>query len=53
MREILALADSFDAMTSTRSYQNEQFIEEAFQELEKGLGTTAIPIYLKLFSSKP
>ncbi|MFL2117516.1 HD-GYP domain-containing protein [Marinilactibacillus psychrotolerans] len=40
---ILALADSFDAMTSTRSYQDEHFIEEAFQELEKGLGTQFDP----------
>lgn len=51
---ILALADSFDAMTSTRSYQNEHFIEEAFQELEKGLGTQFDPnLSEALLAAKP
>ncbi|API88938.1 hypothetical protein BKP56_06440 [Marinilactibacillus sp. 15R] len=40
---ILAIADAFDAMTSTRSYQNKHFIDEAFQELEKGLRTQFDP----------
>lgn len=40
---ILAIADAFDAMTSTRSYRNELSIEEAFQRLENGLGTQFDP----------
>ncbi|MGI8385667.1 HD-GYP domain-containing protein [Robertmurraya sp. P23] len=40
---ILAIADAFDAMTSTRSYRNELSIEEAFQRLENGIGTQFDP----------
>ncbi|MFO8069644.1 MAG: HD-GYP domain-containing protein, partial [Alkalibacterium sp.] len=40
---ILAVADAFDAMTSTRAYRNELSIEEAFQELERGIGTQFDP----------
>lgn len=40
---ILAIADAFDAMTSTRSYRNGLSIEEAFQGLENGLGTQFDP----------
>lgn len=40
---ILAIADGFDAMTSTRSYRNGLSIEEAFQRLENGLGTQFDP----------
>lgn len=40
---ILAIADAFDAMTSTRSYRNGLSIEEAFQRLENGLGTQFDP----------
>lgn len=35
---LLAVADAFDAMTSTRSYRSEYCFEEAFEELETNLG---------------
>jgi len=37
--KIVMLADSFDAMTSKRTYRNAMSIEEALAEIEKGLGT--------------
>ncbi|WP_374067204.1 HD-GYP domain-containing protein [Paraliobacillus sp. JSM ZJ581] len=40
---ILAVADAFDAMTSTRAYRDELPIEEAFQRLEGGIGTQFDP----------
>ncbi|WP_169824086.1 HD-GYP domain-containing protein [Anaerobacillus alkalidiazotrophicus] len=40
---ILAVADAFDAMTSTRAYRNELPIEEAFRRLENGIGTQFDP----------
>jgi HD-GYP domain-containing protein (c-di-GMP phosphodiesterase class II) len=36
---IVGLADSFDAMTSKRTYRDAMTIEEALTEIEKGLGT--------------
>lgn len=36
---ILAIADSFDAMTSNRSYQKKRTFEEALEELERCAGT--------------
>jgi HD-GYP domain-containing protein (c-di-GMP phosphodiesterase class II) len=36
---IVGLADSFDAMTSKRTYRDAMTIEEALAEIEKGLGT--------------
>jgi HD-GYP domain-containing protein (c-di-GMP phosphodiesterase class II) len=36
--KILALADSFDAMTSKRTYRGAMSIEQAMQEIERGLG---------------
>jgi HD-GYP domain-containing protein (c-di-GMP phosphodiesterase class II) len=37
--KIVGLADSFDAMTSKRTYRDARTIEEALAEIEKGLGT--------------
>jgi HD-GYP domain-containing protein (c-di-GMP phosphodiesterase class II) len=37
--KIIGLADSFDAMTSKRTYRNAMTIKEALAEIEKGLGT--------------
>ncbi len=37
--KIIGLADSFDAMTSERTYRKSMTIEEAVVEIEKGLGT--------------
>ena len=37
--KIVGLADSFDAMTSKRTYRDAMTVEEARTEIEKGLGT--------------
>jgi HD-GYP domain-containing protein (c-di-GMP phosphodiesterase class II) len=37
--KIIGLADSFDAMTSKRSYREARTVEDALAEIEKGLGT--------------
>jgi len=37
--KIIGLADSFDAMTSKRVYRNAMSIEQALDEIRKGLGT--------------
>jgi HD-GYP domain-containing protein (c-di-GMP phosphodiesterase class II) len=37
--KIVGLADSFDAMTSKRTYRDAMTVEEALAEIEKGLGT--------------
>ena len=37
--KIVGLADSFDAMTSKRTYRNAMTMEQALSEIEKGLGT--------------
>jgi len=37
--KIVCLADSFDAMTSKRTYRNAMTVEQALAEIEKGLGT--------------
>jgi len=37
--KIVGLADSFDAMTSQRTYRGAMSVEEALAEIEKGLGT--------------
>ena len=37
--KIVGLADSFDAMTSKRTYRDAMSLEKALSEIEKGLGT--------------
>ena len=37
--KIVGLADSFDAMTSERAYRDARTVEQALEEIEKGLGT--------------
>ena len=37
--KIIGLADSFDAMTSKRTYRDALTVEQALAEIEKGLGT--------------
>jgi len=37
--KIVGLADSFDAITSKRTYRSARTIEQALEEIEKGLGT--------------
>jgi len=37
--KIVGLADSFDAMTSRRTYRDAMTVEQAIEQIEKGLGT--------------
>jgi HD-GYP domain-containing protein (c-di-GMP phosphodiesterase class II) len=37
--KIVGLADSFDAMTSKRTYREARTVEQALEEIEKGIGT--------------
>jgi response regulator RpfG family c-di-GMP phosphodiesterase len=37
--KIVGLADSFDAMTSKRTYRDAMSIEQALEEIERNLGT--------------
>jgi HD-GYP domain-containing protein (c-di-GMP phosphodiesterase class II) len=37
--KIVGLADGFDAMTSKRTYRNARSVEQALEEIRKGLGT--------------
>lgn len=46
---ILAIADAFDAMTSTRSYRTALSLGEAIKELEKGAGNQFDPQLIKVF----
>ena len=39
MGKIICLADCFDAMTSRRTYRNAMNLDEALEEIRKGLGT--------------
>lgn len=49
MGRILAICDSFDAMTTKRSYKEAMPIEYAIEELEKNSGTQFDPILTKAF----
>ena len=44
---IVAVADVFDAMTSDRTYRNALSVEEAFRQLDYGLGTHFDPIVVQ------
>ncbi len=46
---ILALADSFDAMTSDRPYRSRKTVEEAVKELKRCSGTQFDPELVKVF----
>lgn len=46
---ITAIADSFDAMTSTRSYRNAMPAEAAYQQIVEGKGTQFDPYLVELF----
>ena len=39
MSRIICVADSFDAMTSKRTYRDAMLLEEALEEVKRGLGT--------------
>jgi HD-GYP domain-containing protein (c-di-GMP phosphodiesterase class II) len=47
--KIIALADSFDAMTSRRVYRDAMTIKKACSEIEKGLGTQFDPVIGRIF----
>jgi putative nucleotidyltransferase with HDIG domain len=49
MGKIIALADSFDAMTSKRVYRDAMTVEEALAEIERGLGTQFDPQVGRIF----
>jgi HD-GYP domain-containing protein (c-di-GMP phosphodiesterase class II) len=49
MGKIIALADSFDAMTSKRVYREAMTVQQALAEIEKGLGTQFDPEVGKVF----
>ncbi|HPO50990.1 MAG TPA: HD-GYP domain-containing protein [Spirochaetota bacterium] len=46
---IIAVADSFDAMTTTRSYKKSVSYKDAFEELEKNSGTQFNPEVVRHF----
>jgi len=46
---IISIADTFDAMTSNRSYRKALSTKEAFEELEKGAGKQFHPDLVKAF----
>ncbi|MBR2706999.1 MAG: hypothetical protein IKE74_07180 [Mogibacterium sp.] len=45
---IIAVADAYDAMTSSRSYRDRLSDERTKEELEKGMGTQFDPEYAKI-----
>jgi len=46
---VLAVADAFDSMTSTRSYRGARPVAEAIQELRKCAGTQFDPVFVNAF----
>ena len=51
MARIIAIADTYDAMTSTRSYRKALDHEVAIAEIERCAGTQFDPEYAKVFIS--
>ncbi len=49
MARIVAVADSFDAMTSTRSYQNARSLEQAANDIFHNAGTKYDPVVVEAF----
>ncbi len=50
MARIVAVVDSFDAMTTTRAYQKARSIEQAYEEILKGVKTDYDPIIVAAFT---
>src|SRR6516164_10553670 len=46
---VLAVADAFDSMTSTRSYRGARPVSEAIEELRKWSGTQFDPVFVAAF----
>jgi HD-GYP domain-containing protein (c-di-GMP phosphodiesterase class II) len=49
LARVAAIADAFDAMTSTRSYRSALSIEEAYNRVLEGKGTQFDPVLVNLF----
>ncbi len=47
--QVITIADSFDAMTTARSYNKPKTAQEALEELRRGSGTQFNPQYLEAF----
>lgn len=47
--QVITIADSFDAMTTARSYNKPKTAQEALEELRKGAGTQFNPKYVEAF----
>lgn len=47
--QVIAIADSFDAMTTNRGYNKPLNVQEALEELRKGSGTQFHPAYVEAF----
>lgn len=47
--QIIAIADSFDAMTTQRTYNKPRTPQEALEEIKRGAGTQFNPIYVDKF----
>jgi hypothetical protein len=46
---VIAVADAFDSITSTRSYRKARTIEQGIEELRKGAGTQFDPVIVDAF----
>jgi HD-GYP domain-containing protein (c-di-GMP phosphodiesterase class II) len=49
LARIIAIADSYDALTSLRSYHEARTPQEAYRELEAGSGTLYEPEFVRVF----
>ena len=47
--QVIAIADSFDAMTTHRGYNKPKTVQEALEELRRGAGTQFNPLYVEKF----
>ena len=48
--QVIALVDSFDAMTTNRGYNKPLNVQEALEELRKGSGSQFNPVYVEAFT---
>jgi len=46
---VIAVADAFDSMTTTRSYREARSIDQAFNELRRGAGSQFDPLIVEAF----
>jgi len=46
---VIAVADAFDSMTSTRSYREARRMSDAIEELRKGAGSQFDPVMVEAF----